>query len=630
MKTAHPQTARRLTPPQLAFVRCWAEGLNLVASWNRYLAVQGVADARRARGELQRLLDQLRGVALAQGRRDVAVLLRRDPEAMPEPLAPVPSLEEFRAQHPADFYAEAELVELYQAEHGALPSRSTGRRKQRLRTRLLAALVWLEGVSVRAPSAADPIRAWLDERVAQRLAAVGIQTLGDLHGWIRRKGFHWHRPVPRLGPAGAARIVHWLDEHQDVLGALPSTARTPRHASDTARLTPPARTGIVPLERFVLPPGLGTAQGRTPAGAGGLAAANDLEAVQAWLAQWPAGTHTWRAYRKEAERFLLWALLSRRKALASLGKDDCAAYRDFLAAPGADWTGPRHAQRNADAWRPFEGPLGPCSRRLALVAVRALCGWLARHRYLDANPWDGLGSAYTVSTASAADTAGPAPLRALDRHQWSRVQAWLARGSAAPPSPAHLRLRFTLELACQTGLRLSELVACRVGWLRRGADANGRPAWSLQVPGAGGEPRQVPLPGPAVAAMQGYFASRALDPGLLGNPPDTPLIAQLGRNGPLSPARLYEVLVHGFQRCAAEWMALDRQAAETIREASTHWLRHTHGLHAVAHGVSRGVLQARLGHKSRAATARYARHHHAPASPAQPATGLDGPARVQR
>ena len=582
-------------------MRCWAEGLDLVASWNRYLSVQGVADARRARGELQRLLDQLRGVASAQGRKDVAVLLRRDPEAIPERGAPTPSLEEFRTQHPPDFYAEAELVELYQAEHGALPSRSSGRRKQRLRTRLLAALQWLEGVSVRAPASGDLVSAWLDERVAQRLAVVGIQTLGDLHGWVCSKGFHWQRAVPRLGAAGAARIVRWLDEHQETLGALPSSARLPRRSLGPAAATPPPRAGIAPLERFIPPPGLDGAQGRNRAAAERcqLAAADDLAAVRAWLAQWPAGTHTWRAYRKEAERLLLWAVMLQRKPLSSLDTADCAAYRDFLAAPGPAWTGPRSAQRSSEAWRPFEGPLSARSRQQALVIVRSLCEWLQRHHYLDTNPWGG------VPHRPAA--ASPTPLRALSAHQWSLVQTWLARESERAPSPAHHRLRFVLEFAYLTGLRLSELVACKVGGLQQVTNADGSPAWALQVVGHRGKQREVPLPAAAIACMQDYFACRALAIPLLGNPPDTPLIAHVARNAPLSAARLYEVLVHGFDCCAAEWLGHDRHAAETIREASTHWLRHTHGSHALANGVPQGVLRARLGHESRAATALYAR-----------------------
>lgn len=599
--TTPTPSKRHLGPPQMAFVRCWAEGLDLVASWDRYLYVDGAGDARRARGELQRLLDQLRGVALAHGRKDVAVLLRRDPAAIPEPALAKPTLEAFRALQPADFYSEAELVALYQDTHGTLPSRSAGRRKQRLRERLVAAVQWLEGVSVRPPAPGDRVGAWLDEKLAARLAVVGIQTLEQLHFWVRSKGFHWHRGIPRVGPEGAARVVRWLQDHSATLGALPSPALFPLRHVDTAALTPRPRIGIVPLERFAVPADRDGSRGqnRAPTGRCKLAAANDLQAVQAWLRLRLAGSHTWRAYRKEAERFLLWAVLHRRKALSSLDGDDCVAYRDFLAKPGPEWTGPRHAQRWSEAWRPFEGPLSARSQAVALTIVRSLCEWLVRRHYLDSNPWD--------DVPQRPDAPSMPRLRALTPHQWGLVQTWLDEETRRTPSPALQRLRFVLGFAYLTGLRLSELTACKVEWLRHEPLDDGEMAWSLMVLGKRNKWREVPLPDAAVAALQAHFADRGLAAELLANPADTPLITRLDQTGPLSAARLYEVLSQGFERCAAAWSARDRRAAERIREASTHWLRHTHGAHAVARGVPQDVLQANLGHESLATTSIYVR-----------------------
>ena len=51
----------------------------------------------------------------------------------------------------------------------------------------------------------------------------------------------------------------------------------------------------------------------------------------------------------------------------------------------------------------------------------------------------------------------------------------------------------------------------------------------------------------------------------------------------------------------------DPRAASSIREASTHWLRHTYASHAAARGVPQDVLQANLGHESLATTSIYVR-----------------------
>ena len=45
--------------------------------------------------------------------------------------------------------------------------------------------------------------------------------------------------------------------------------------------------------------------------------------------------------------------------------------------------------------------------------------------------------------------------------------------------------------------------------------------------------------------------------------------------------------------------------AETFARASTHWLRHTFGRHAMAGGVQANIVQAVLGHSSLATTTRY-------------------------
>jgi hypothetical protein len=54
--------------------------------------------------------------------------------------------------------------------------------------------------------------------------------------------------------------------------------------------------------------------------------------VQAWLALHESSA-TKRAYRKEAERLILWAVVERGRALSSLTTEDATAYRGFLRNP---------------------------------------------------------------------------------------------------------------------------------------------------------------------------------------------------------------------------------------------------------------------------------------------------------
>ena len=475
-----PGARRHLGHAQMAFVRCWAEGLDLQGAWARYLDVDGPADPRRARRELQRLRDELGGLARAHGQPRVAALLRRDPEAIAEAHPTVPTLEVFRAQQPPDFYTDAELVALYEAEFGTAVA-GPARRRQRLRERLVLALHWLEGLAVRDPQPTDPLAAWLDERMAARLAAAGMHRIDALMAHITACGFHWHRGIGRVGPAGAARVLRWLQAHEPTLGALPRASCLPPSQLDAAAA--PA-TAIVPLERFAAPAGRDGSNGsnRAPRADCRVAADHDLAAVQAWLARRVSGSHTWRAYRKEAERFLLWAVLERGKAMSSLTAADCEAYRDFLAAPGPHWTGPRNARRQGEAWRPFEAALAARSAATAVTILRSMCTWLVEQHYLAANPWE-------KSAVRARGATTPAPLRALSTREWDGVQRWLA---TLPPSPAARRLRFMLDFGHATGLRLSELAAARFGWWQRMPQADAGSGWWVDVPGRAARCRRIP------------------------------------------------------------------------------------------------------------------------------------------
>jgi site-specific recombinase XerC len=241
------------------------------------------------------------------------------------------------------------------------------------------------------------------------------------------------------------------------------------------------------------------------------------------------------------------------------------------------------------------------SQETAIAIVKSLCDWLVRRHYLDLNPWDDV-------PARPAARSTP-QLRALSQAQWDLVQRWLADEMARAPSPALHRQSFLLNFTYMSGLRLAELAAARLGWLRH-APRNGGPdgddmAWSIMVLGKRNKRRKVPLPELAVEALQKSLVLRGLNPDPLANDPEAALISSLAQESPLSAARIYDVLVDAFERCAAHHWVRDPQAAERIRQASTHWLRHSYGSHSAARGVPQDVLQANLGHENMATTSVY-------------------------
>jgi hypothetical protein len=121
------------------------------------------------------------------------------------------------------------------------------------------------------------------------------------------------------------------------------------------------------FEKFVVPTELGGSEGRfrAPLHQCLLDAKNDYEAIAAWLRtkhdpNGTGNTATHRAYRKEAERLLLWAILEQGKPLSSLTVEDVHAFKWFLIAPPARWCGPRHHQRWSPLWRRLRGATRGC------------------------------------------------------------------------------------------------------------------------------------------------------------------------------------------------------------------------------------------------------------------------------
>lgn len=637
------QARIKISRDHFAFLRGWFNGLQARGLWDRYLPHLGPYDQRRGRTFLRTVQHELSAVARYSGQPGLAGLLGRHKDRIADlmtssNLAPAPpagrvatakappSLDEFAARFDEDMYSEAELIALWKE---AYPTAGVSRRvrqdatqrRARLIQRQLQALDWLERLACQRPLPSDPIGAWLDPQASARLAAAGILTLGELVFFVSRWGSNWHKKVRRIGKKGADLIVTWLQNQQDSLGALPPTALLPAVQAIAAMqaAAPVGVPGLVPLERLALPAALATADpespgsNRAPMLQCNIEASNDFEAVHAWLALRQAGSHTWRTYRREAERFLLWSVFETGKPLSGLTSNDCAVYRDFLMNPGSRWVGPRNAQRWSPHWRPFEGPLSAQSIKTAMTILQTMCEWLAGRRYLDANPWDGLPKG---DAAPAMPTS-----RALTRQQWKWVEDWL---SALPQDGRSARIRLLLGFGYRTGMREAELAAAKVEWLRREQLEDGSWVWAIMVLGKGNKWREVALPASAVGILSSSFTARGLNPDLLGNAPDTPLIAALpsseqdGDTGrALTTGRIYEVIRNAFERCASWVEPQDEKAADRIRAASTHWLRHTYGAHA-AETTPLQVIRDQMGHASLATTSAYAK-----AEPAQRQQALD-------
>jgi len=238
----------------------------------------------------------------------------------------------------------------------------------------------------------------------------------------------------------------------------------------------------------------------------------------------------------------------------------------------------------------------------------ALFRWLIEQRYLLANPFAGV-KVRDTRGANALDTS-----HAFTEGEWLLVRT-IADGlefrkDKSPGAPqsgwtlaAAQRLRFILDFGYATGLRASELVGATLGDID--TDAHGD-AW-LKVIGKGSKAARVALPPLARTALDRHLVARRLPVTPVRWRPDTPLIPSLAEDGAagITSVRLWKVMQRFFAQTAALVDDDNPALAQKLRQASPHWMRHTHATHALARGAELTTVRDNLRHASISTTSIY-------------------------
>ena len=538
---------RKLHVGHFAFMRAVVQGIDVRSSWDRYVRVEGEgSDQRLVRSTIAWIRDEFAAAAKREDRHGTARLVRIDISKIADGSHELPSLEAFAESRGIEEFSQTEQTTAFEAEYGKASARQ--KRRAKLIARQLDALRWLEGLIAQSPRAGDAVAAWLNPALANHLEAADIFTLAQLVERINGIGRRWYASIKAMGEGKAQRIVEWLRELESPhghsielqLGRHVVLPRSKLYAHELQAVVAPA-SDIRPLEKFIVPAELDGTRGlyRRPQAQCLLKATNDYYAILAWLRSkhgltpdqkanlkarrrqrdtgveqgldWlQALSNTQRAYRKESERFLLWAVTHKGKALSSMSNEDCIEYREFLAdpQPRSRWCGDRGRERWSPLWRPFEGPLSASAQRHAVTILKNLYGFLVDQNYLMGNPWSAVG---VPRSAGPKVNAG----RSFSLAQWGFIEAQLKMLQA---TSANQRLTFGLHLLYATGLRLSEVVAATVDdlqWVEYPADASDdqpMQGWMLRVIGKGQKEREVPLPIDVVGELAKYLRSRGLDP----------------------------------------------------------------------------------------------------------------------
>nr|WP_298372707.1 site-specific integrase [uncultured Halomonas sp.] len=327
---------------------------------------------------------------------------------------------------------------------------------------------------------------------------------------------------------------------------------------------------------------------------------NDAQAVGQWLNEYTASAQTFRAYRKEAERLLLW-LEAQQLTLADVDRQRLDAFEHFLADPQPieRWIGPPRPHASSQ-WRPFRRPLNAASRRQSLVILQGLFSWLVEAGWVAHNPFR-----LMRDKRRRLDNRQEDIERYLERPLWDWLWQWLNRpleeGASSRTRFVWQRRRLIFGFAYLLAPRISEMAAARMGDFvcREGH-------WWWRVVGKGDKLASIPVPTDMLVLLEEWRKHLGLK--ALPEPYETgPVLRGLNGQRGLGDNQLYRLIKTSFEEAARE-IEVDQDGAvfaRTLRKATPHWLRHTAITHQAQSGIELRYLAKTARHSRLDTTARY-------------------------
>jgi len=332
--------------------------------------------------------------------------------------------------------------------------------------------------------------------------------------------------------------------------------------------------------------------------------------------------HTYIRFRTEVEKFLLWTFLVKKQSLVEFRKTDILDYADFCWKPPTNWISTTTKDRfvlkqghfiSNKSWRPFKIQAAKHQRNKEVdkkeyrpsqeTLSATFTAIIAFYKYL-MDEEISLGNPAQLAKKDCRHfikDARTAPVRRLSPEQWEYLLD--AATSMADTDSTRERHLFLIAALKTLFLRISELSertnwSPQMGHFYEDSDGN----WWLQVFGKGRKLRDVTVPPDFIPFIERYRVSRNLSP-LPVEGEKTALLEKIRGQGGMTARHLsrlvQEVFDAGYEKMKGERGAKE---ARKLKEASTHYLRHTGASMEIERGRPLKYLSEDLGHASMATT----------------------------
>lgn len=355
---------------------------------------------------------------------------------------------------------------------------------------------------------------------------------------------------------------------------------------------------------------------------------NDYQKALEFLKCYKGSQGTFNAYRREIERLLHWCILIAKKPLNELKRQDIEEFIHFCQKPPKAWIGINKVTRFIDQegtripnpqWRPFIATVSksafqkgerpnPKDFEVSQSAVKdtfAILGsfynYLLQEEYVYMNP---VALIRQKSKFIRKNQSQP-KIRRLSDRQWQYVLKTAQEMAHAHPD-LHERTLFIMSALYSMYLRISELAtnkrwAPTMNHFYRDSDES----WWFTTVGKGNKQRQIAVSDSMLEALKRWRKYLGLS--TLPSPADlSPILPKAkGPGGIWSTTYIRKIVQSCFDQ-AANNLNQDgfEEEAESLTEATVHWLRHT-GISDDVKRRPREHVRDDAGHGSGAITDKY-------------------------
>ena len=356
--------------------------------------------------------------------------------------------------------------------------------------------------------------------------------------------------------------------------------------------------------------------------------AQDFTMAKQFLMAYKGSRATFNTYRREVERLMQWSWFVIKKSLCDLRRTDLEKYIQFCQKPPAKWIGikkpPRFIEKNGfrfpnSEWRPFVVAISKAAHRqgkrpqikdyeFSKTAIKDLFAILSTfYNFLIAEDYTEVNPILQIRQKSRfiQKTQTETKIRRLSNMQWDYVINAAEKMADANPE-LHARTLFIMNALFAMYLRISELAASD-RWTPNMCDfyRDHDNHWWFVTVGKGNKKRQIAVSDAMLKALKQWRKYLKLSP--LPSPADqSPLLPKTKGKGSITSTTYIRRLVQTCFDTAIIQLSDDNKTeeAESLLDATVHWLRHT-GISEDVKTRPREHVRDDAGHSSSAITDHY-------------------------